>query len=92
MMKRELCLGAEEKFTLSDGIFRRLKTRFGVNVALYTGDVINDNTRNKRCYYSTMNLNNEKRLHLLVADKKRVFFLAFCFSSFVNAMGKEKPA
>ena len=82
-MKRELCLANDEKFTLSDGIFRKLRLRFAINVALYVSNIINDNVNDKRCYYSTFGEIGSKRLHILVASYNSDKFLDE-FQKFAN--------
>ncbi|CBY32003.1 unnamed protein product, partial [Oikopleura dioica] len=64
-VKKELGISNNTKFTIGDGVFRRLKSRFDVTVVLYVGNIINDNCASRRCFYSTLGNN---RLHLLVAS------------------------
>ena len=68
-VKHSLGLAKNEKFQISDGIFNKLRTVHGVNVRLFVGKYVNDNCREKTCYYSTLKTPSDKKvLNILVAN------------------------
>ena len=68
-LKLSLRLAKNEKFQISDGIFNKLRSIYGINVRLFVGKYVNDNLRDKTCYYSTLKSPQDKKIiNILVAN------------------------
>ena len=55
-------------FGIGDGVFHRIRRRFGINVRIFVAKVVNDNVNMKRCVYSTLGDSKCVDLNLLVAS------------------------
>ena len=69
-IKVALSLAHNEIFSIGDGVFKRLKQKYGVTVSIFTANVINDNRNEKSMIYTTdkWQQNKEYHLNILVAN------------------------
>ena len=63
-MKTEL----QPPFTIADGTFQKIRSKYKVPVRLYIGKIVNDNLNNKVCYFATQPVKDKEYLNLIVAS------------------------
>lgn len=89
-VKRELALGQDEIWSIGDGVFNRLKQKFGVTISIFIGHIINDNKNEKTMIYTTDRWRQNLKFHLniLVAGFKEHEFYEE-FKKFTNISYQE---
>ncbi|CAG5104697.1 Oidioi.mRNA.OKI2018_I69.chr1.g1461.t1.cds [Oikopleura dioica] len=67
-VKREMCIDDREMFSIADGVFQRIRTRYQLPIRLFIGKIVNDNVNNKVCFYATKPILGKNPLNLLVGS------------------------
>jgi hypothetical protein len=60
--------GSSTMFSITDGVFQRLRSRYQVSVRLFIGKFVNDNVNEKTCFFATRDVKNREPLNLIVAS------------------------
>jgi len=67
-IQRKVGLFENEKFAVTDRVFEKVRTLFGISIRLFFGNYINDNRNIKTAFYSTIGKGAHGHLNLLVAS------------------------
>jgi hypothetical protein len=67
-MKTKIGLCENEKFAVTDRVFEKIRTLFGISIRLFFSNYVNDNRNIKTAFYSTIGKGAHGHLNLLVAS------------------------
>jgi hypothetical protein len=67
-VKEKIGLQENEKFAVTDRVFEKIRTLYGISIRLFFSNYVNDNHHSKTAFYSTIGKGSHGHLNLLVAS------------------------